>query len=190
MVKLQRRILSCKMAIGSSEQNPPIRCLLISITDDIPLRNVVHRHEPPVTSKPVQILLHDKEREFIVVDKPGSIVRSFVWTNHLAKVFLISSGLFAARACFWPLLSQLPDRNSGRWLWIRKMLPYAPSSHNPFPSPLMPPSLPAVNRLDRLTSGLMIIPLSTERARMLTAEFMAGTVRKEYIARVKGHFPE
>jgi tRNA pseudouridine synthase 9 len=38
------------------------------------IENVVHRHEPPVTSTPVRVLLHDKEREFIVVDKPGSIV--------------------------------------------------------------------------------------------------------------------
>ena len=47
----------------------------------------------------------------------------------------------------------------------------------------------AVNRLDRLTSGLMIIPLSAERARLVTEEFVAGTVRKEYIARVTGRFP-
>jgi 23S rRNA-/tRNA-specific pseudouridylate synthase len=47
----------------------------------------------------------------------------------------------------------------------------------------------AVNRLDRLTSGLLIIPLTTERARTLTDEFMAGTVRKEYVARCKGEFP-
>ena len=38
------------------------------------LRNVSHRHEPPVTSTPVRIILHDKERQFIVIDKPGSIV--------------------------------------------------------------------------------------------------------------------
>lgn len=37
-------------------------------------RNLVHRHEPPVTSTPVKILLHDDEREIIVIDKPGSIV--------------------------------------------------------------------------------------------------------------------
>jgi tRNA pseudouridine synthase 9 len=35
----------------------------------------------------------------------------------------------------------------------------------------------------------MIIPLSAERARLVTGEFMAGTVRKEYIARVTGRFP-
>lgn len=45
------------------------------------------------------------------------------------------------------------------------------------------------NRLDRLTSGLMIIPLSPDRARVLTDEFTTGTVRKEYVARVRGRFP-
>ncbi len=39
------------------------------------IENVVHRHEPPVTSKPVKVLHEDREREFIVIDKPGSIVR-------------------------------------------------------------------------------------------------------------------
>jgi hypothetical protein len=33
------------------------------------------RHEPPVTSLPVQVLHHDADRGFIVVNKPGSIVR-------------------------------------------------------------------------------------------------------------------
>ena len=48
----------------------------------------------------------------------------------------------------------------------------------------------AVNRLDRLTSGLMIIPLNADLARSLTKEFIEGSVRKEYVARVKGNFPE
>ena len=48
----------------------PASCAVV-----ISSRNVVHRHEPPVTSKPVKVLLHDAEREFITVDKPGSIVR-------------------------------------------------------------------------------------------------------------------
>lgn len=55
-------------------------------------RNIVHRHEPPVTSSPVKILQHDVEREFLVVDKPGSIVRSFVLTlsndNHNSRMIL------------------------------------------------------------------------------------------------------
>ncbi|KAG8708804.1 hypothetical protein FRC09_001025 [Ceratobasidium sp. 395] len=46
-----------------------------------------------------------------------------------------------------------------------------------------------VNRLDRLTSGCMIIALTAERARLLCNEFIAGIVRKEYIARCLGEFP-
>ena len=48
----------------------------------------------------------------------------------------------------------------------------------------------AINRLDRLTSGLMIIPLSAARASSVSKEFIQGTIRKEYIARCKGKFPE
>ena len=34
----------------------------------------MHRHEPPVAAKPVKIIHHDAEGEFVVIDKPGSIV--------------------------------------------------------------------------------------------------------------------
>ncbi|KAH9855879.1 pseudouridine synthase [Lenzites betulinus] len=47
-----------------------------------------------------------------------------------------------------------------------------------------------VNRLDRLTSGLMILPLNAALANTVTQEFMNGRVRKEYIARCNGKFPE
>ena len=47
----------------------------------------------------------------------------------------------------------------------------------------------AVNRLDRLTSGLMIIGLSSPRAHILSQEFVQGEVKKEYIARCTGEFP-
>lgn len=36
--------------------------------------NTVHRHEPPVTNDPVLVLHIDKEKEFVVVSKPGSMV--------------------------------------------------------------------------------------------------------------------
>ncbi|KAH8994581.1 hypothetical protein EDB92DRAFT_1850051 [Lactarius akahatsu] len=86
------------------------------------IENVVHRHEPPVTSRPVKILHEDRESEFIVIDKPGSIIlqREFGYQ----KVY-------------------------------------------------------TVNRLNRLTSGLMITGLSSSRAH----------VKKEYIARCSGEFP-
>lgn len=48
----------------------------------------------------------------------------------------------------------------------------------------------AVNRLDRLTSGLMIMALTGPASRDLAQEFAEGTVKKQYVARVKGRFPE
>ena len=48
----------------------------------------------------------------------------------------------------------------------------------------------AVNRLDRLTSGLMILALTGPASRDLSMEFAEGQIRKEYVARVKGRFPE
>ena len=51
--------------------------------------------------------------------------------------------------------------------------------------------LPAAsNRLDRLTSGLMVVALSSAKATSLAAEFFKGTVGKEYIAMCEGNFPE
>ena len=50
------------------------------------IRNVVHRHEPPVTSRPVKVLYQDFERQFIVVDKPGSIVRLLAHSRKSPKL--------------------------------------------------------------------------------------------------------
>lgn len=36
--------------------------------------NTVHRHEPPITNDPVLVLHIDREKEFVVVSKPGSMV--------------------------------------------------------------------------------------------------------------------
>jgi len=111
------------------------------------IENVVHRHEPPVTATPVKIVLHDKERDFIVIDKPGSI----------------------------------PVHASGRYYRhsLVEMLRHDFGFEKVY----------TINRLDRLTSGLMIIPLNADLARSLTSEFMKGSVRKEYVARCKGEFP-
>nr|OQO29939.1 hypothetical protein B0A51_02935 [Rachicladosporium sp. CCFEE 5018] len=46
------------------------------------------------------------------------------------------------------------------------------------------------NRLDRLTSGVMFIAKHRAAADELTKQIMGRTVRKEYIARVKGEFPD
>lgn len=46
------------------------------------------------------------------------------------------------------------------------------------------------NRLDRLTSGIMFIAKNPRAAEVLSAQIAARTVRKEYIARVIGEFPD
>jgi len=46
------------------------------------------------------------------------------------------------------------------------------------------------NRLDRLTSGIMFIGKTPKAAEKLSLEIQARTVRKEYIARVRGEFPD
>ncbi|KLO15405.1 pseudouridine synthase [Schizopora paradoxa] len=112
------------------------------------IENIVHRHEPPVTSTPVQILYRDPDNQFIVINKPGSI------PVHAAGRYFKNS-----------LVEILKDEFGYKNVYT-------------------------VNRLDRLTSGLMIIGLTANCARSLTEEFTAGLVKKEYIARVIGEFPE
>ncbi|KAG8827734.1 hypothetical protein FRC19_000743 [Serendipita sp. 401] len=112
------------------------------------IENIVHRHEPPVTSIPVKVLQVDRERDFIVIDKPGSIPVHAVgryYKNSLIQILQTDFG-------------------------FEKVYP--------------------VNRLDRLTSGCMIMALSPLRARQITDEFVAGRVKKEYIARCQGEFPD
>ncbi|KAG9240615.1 pseudouridine synthase [Calycina marina] len=46
------------------------------------------------------------------------------------------------------------------------------------------------NRLDRLTSGVMFIAKNPKAAEKLSLEISGRTVRKEYVARVRGEFPE
>ncbi|KAL7784876.1 pseudouridine synthase [Trichoderma ceciliae] len=46
------------------------------------------------------------------------------------------------------------------------------------------------NRLDRLTSGIMFIAKSVKSAEAMAIKIRGRTVRKEYLARVVGHFPD
>ena len=46
------------------------------------------------------------------------------------------------------------------------------------------------NRLDRLTSGVMFIGKTKTEAEVISQKLRGRTVRKEYVARVKGRFPD
>lgn len=47
----------------------------------------------------------------------------------------------------------------------------------------------AINRLDRMTSGLMMIAKTSQRAAEIKKELRERTVEKEYVCRVTGLFP-
>lgn len=51
------------------------------------------------------------------------------------------------------------------------------------------PDCIAINRLDRLTSGVMVLAKKREKIRELEILFRERVVKKEYICRVKGEFP-
>ncbi|KAE8244684.1 hypothetical protein A4X13_0g6368 [Tilletia indica] len=52
------------------------------------------------------------------------------------------------------------------------------------------PVIYTTNRLDRLTSGLMVCSTTKEAAQKIGDQFTRGLVRKAYVCRVKGCFPE
>ncbi|CAO3631180.1 unnamed protein product [Cunninghamella echinulata] len=52
------------------------------------------------------------------------------------------------------------------------------------------PKLHLINRLDRLTSGLMLFGLNSETTKKLHREMNQGQIKKEYICRVDGKFPK
>lgn len=55
--------------------------------------------------------------------------------------------------------------------------------------PTQPEKLYLVHRLDRVTSGLVLLAKSSESAKSITEEIMSGKTEKIYLARVKGKFP-
>ncbi|CEP17819.1 hypothetical protein [Parasitella parasitica] len=109
------------------------------------ISHLVHRHEPPVTDQPIDII-HEDDRLF-VINKPGSIQ-------------VHPSGRY---------------RHNTVLHIMRKELNY----DRLFPS----------NRLDRITSGLMLICKTPEYANTLGLQMRSRDVEKEYICRVSGEFP-
>lgn len=109
--------------------------------------HTLHRHEPPVTAQPIEIVHEDED--MIVINKPAGV------PVHPAGRYNYNSIVEIMRA----------ERGHG---------------FSPLPC----------NRLDRLTSGIMFIAKHKKSAERLTLQIMGRTIRKEYIARVKGEFPE
>lgn len=103
-----------------------------------------HRHEPPVSSRPIKIVYEDDD--VIAIDKPSGIPvhpTGRVRYNTVTKILQHELG-FTVHPC---------------------------------------------NRLDKLTLGLMFLGKTPKGAEFFVKQIRERTVRKEYIARVKGKFP-
>ncbi|KAI8099296.1 uncharacterized protein BX664DRAFT_320948 [Halteromyces radiatus] len=106
----------------------------------------VHRHEPPVTADPIQVIYRDDE--WMMINKPGGIQAH-------------PSGRYRHNSVVHILRKQ-----------------YDLSSLYP------------INRLDRQTSGLMMIGLNSQKAQHIQQQMQNGNIEKEYLCRVQGEFPK
>ncbi|KAI2630161.1 pseudouridine synthase [Xylaria nigripes] len=109
--------------------------------------HTIHRHEPPITAAPIDVLHEDDD--MIVINKPSGV------PVHPAGRYNLNSVIEIMKA------ERGPD-------WIA------------YPC----------NRLDRLTSGIMFVAKHPTSAGALGEQIQQRSVRKEYIARVIGEFPD
>ncbi|KAL7623440.1 DRAP deaminase [Parahypoxylon ruwenzoriense] len=109
--------------------------------------HTIHRHEPPVTADPIQVLHEDEE--MIVINKPSGI----------------------------------PVHPAGRYSF-NSVVEIMKAERGPEWAPYI------CHRLDRLTSGIMFVAKSPTAAAHLSTQIRQRSVRKEYIARVIGNFPD
>ncbi|XP_051116201.1 RNA pseudouridine synthase 7 isoform X2 [Andrographis paniculata] len=110
------------------------------------ISHFVHRHEPPVRAKDIQIL--HSEPDVLTICKPASV----------------------------------PVHPCGQY---RKntVISILQAEHD------MEPLFP-IHRLDRLVSGLLILARSASKADIFRQQIESGEIKKQYIARVRGVFPE
>lgn len=125
----------------------------------------VHVHEPPVPGTPIHVI-------------PMAAV--------------LSSGGGEAAALLESVLSDLVVVSKPAGIPVHACGAYR---HNALTALLaaeagIPPPLHAVHRLDRLTSGLLILARSTAAAREMGRLLRGRAVRKRYVARVAGIFPD
>lgn len=129
------------------------------------LSHWVHRHEPPVLGDSISILAETPD--ILVVNKP-------------ATVPIHPCGAFRYNSLPFLLENQLSSEftnEDGALHNVAAATPQAPSSR-----------FLVVHRLDRLTSGVVILAKTPEAARDLRVDFDSGLTRKVYLARVAGDF--
>lgn len=126
------------------------------------ITHTVHRHEPPVTDKPIEIVHEDKN--LFVINKPASIQ-------------VHPSGRYRHNTVIHIMRKELNYDVLFRKFFL------CIKSHMTLIIFL------ASNRLDRITSGLMLISKNTQEADRIGKEMRSGEIQKEYVCRVSGKFP-
>ena len=112
------------------------------------ISHTIHRHEPPVSSRPVKVVHHNPETGFLVIDKPAGIPVHAAGRYHQNSIVTILR-----------LELGFPEASPG-------------------------------NRLDRLTSGIMLLGLNKDITNQIHLQLSLRSVQKEYYCRVAGKFPE
>ncbi|KAJ2478075.1 DRAP deaminase, partial [Coemansia sp. RSA 2320] len=129
------------------------------------------------------IELNNQKVELSTVVRNGDLVTHFI---HRHEPPVTTQPLVVVRETDDGLLvidkpGSIPVHPSGRYNYnsVIKILEKKHGYHSLFP----------INRLDRLTSGLMLVGLNPDVARRMERDLAAHRIQKEYICRVKGVFP-
>lgn len=140
----------------------------------------VHRHEPPVTAKPIDII--HKDDDLLVIGKPGGI------PAHPSGRYRHNTVVHLLRKQY-----EIPALYRKYNIYVCEIMVISTYSSFPLSFSLSLSLIhimhAAINRLDRLTSGLMLIGLNSKKAQSIQQEMLSGSIEKEYLCRVDGEFP-
>ena len=151
------------------------------------LTHRVHRHEMPVLSAPIPVIYSSKD--VLIIDKPPSLPVS---DNSFKCLRLIKALTVEIHPCgkyrhntVMSILTKEHKLDSlhSRSQSIRFLIHFNFIRFLPFLQK-------AIHRLDRLTSGVVVIARSAAIAQKLHEQMRNRLVSKEYVCRVEGQFPE
>eukprot|EP01138_Halocafeteria_seosinensis_P001127 gb/GECG01001153.1/.p1 GENE.gb/GECG01001153.1/~~gb/GECG01001153.1/.p1 ORF type:complete len:623 (+),score=68.55 gb/GECG01001153.1/:1-1869(+) len=148
------------------------------------------RFEPPVLPEWPKVIAETDEL-MVIVKPPSMPLHPCGGYNELSISPMLKKGIYED----WRHLEAKEQTNSPfqKWSFVR-FLPFDAKGNNDL-APVQPPSMPALSglyilhRLDRLTSGLVLLGKNKEATAKYSELIRSGDVRKIYVARTSKHFP-